>query len=100
MNRLTEDLLVMARVEAPSQELHPAPVAADALIRDAVKAGQRIGAGKTRRPLEFGASTSTQVFADTDAVMQVLSNLIEKRHQVRTAARAEPAPASSSARAR
>ena len=37
MNRLTEDLLVMARVEAPTGELHPAPVRADVLVADAVK---------------------------------------------------------------
>ena len=37
MNRLTEDLLVMARVESPAVQLHPAPVAADALVRDAVR---------------------------------------------------------------
>ena len=76
MNRLTEDLLVMARVEAPSQELHPTPLAADALIRDAVKAVSGL-VQENEATLEYGETTSTQVFADTDAVMQVLSNLIE-----------------------
>ena len=38
MNRLTEDLLVMARVESSEQELHPVPVRADMLVRDAVQA--------------------------------------------------------------
>ena len=38
MNRLTEDLLVMARVESAEQDLHPVPVPADVLVRDAVKA--------------------------------------------------------------
>ena len=38
MNRLTEDLLVMARVESSEQELHPGPVRADLLVRDAVQA--------------------------------------------------------------
>ena len=38
MNRLTEDLLTMARVESPEAEMHPAPVRADVLVRDAVEA--------------------------------------------------------------
>ena len=66
----------MARVEAPAQELHPSPVAADALIRDAVKAVSGL-VQENEATLEFGDTTGTQVFADTDAVMQVLSNLIE-----------------------
>ena len=36
MNRLTEDLLVMARVESSEQELHPGPIPADVLVRDAL----------------------------------------------------------------
>ena len=38
MNRLTEDLLVMARVDSSEQDLHPATVGADILVRDAVQA--------------------------------------------------------------
>jgi len=49
MNRLTEDLLVMARVEGPSGELNPAPVRADVLVGDAIKALQGLVAGETRR---------------------------------------------------
>jgi two-component system phosphate regulon sensor histidine kinase PhoR len=76
MNRLTEDLLVMARVEAPSGELHLAPQRADLLVRDAVKAIQGL-VQENQAVLEIGAMTDTQVFADSDAVMQVLGNLIE-----------------------
>jgi two-component system phosphate regulon sensor histidine kinase PhoR len=76
MNRLTEDLLVMARVEAPTGELHPAPVRADALIADAVKSMSGL-VQENEAVLEVGEVTSTQVFADFDAVMQVLGNLIE-----------------------
>ena len=76
MNRLTEDLLVMARVEGPAQELHPAAVPADGLIRDAVKAMSGL-VQENKATLELGESTNCQVFADTDAVMQVLGNLIE-----------------------
>jgi len=76
MNRLTEDLLVMARVESSEQDLHPAPIAADLLVRDAVKAMSGL-VQDTEAVLEIGDLTPRQVFADQDAVMQVLSNLIE-----------------------
>jgi two-component system, OmpR family, phosphate regulon sensor histidine kinase PhoR len=76
MNRLTEDLLVMARVEAPALELNPAPVSADTMIRDAVKAMSGL-VQENEAKLEVGETTGCQVFADVDAVMQVLSNLIE-----------------------
>ena len=76
MSRLTEDLLVMARVEAPSVELHPAPVSSKVLVRDAVKAMSGL-VQENEAALELGAVTECQVFADTDAVMQVLGNLIE-----------------------
>lgn len=76
MNRLTEDLLMMARVEAPTGELHPAPVRADVLIGDAVKSMSGL-VQENEASLEVGEITVTQVFADFDAVMQVLGNLIE-----------------------
>jgi len=76
MNRLTEDLLVMARVEAPALELKPVPIAADVLIRDAVKAMSGL-VQENEATLELGETTDCQVFADVDAVMQVLGNLIE-----------------------
>ena len=76
MNRLTEDLLVMARVERPAADLNPAPVQADTLVRDAVRAMSGL-VQENEASLELGPVTATQVFADTDAVMQVLGNLIE-----------------------
>jgi two-component system, OmpR family, phosphate regulon sensor histidine kinase PhoR len=76
MNRLTEDLLVMARVESSEQELHPAPVPADLLVRDAVQAMSGLVQDEDA-VLEIGELTDTEVFADTDSILQVLSNLIE-----------------------
>ncbi len=76
MNRLTEDLLVMARVESSEQELHPTAVRADVLARDAVKAMSGL-VQDAEAVLEIGETTDSEVFADTDAVLQVLSNLIE-----------------------
>ena len=76
MNRLTEDLLVMARVESSEQELHPGPIPADILVRDAVQAMSGL-VQDTESILEIGEISTAEVFADTDAILQVLSNLIE-----------------------
>jgi len=76
MNRLTEDLLVMARVESSEQELHPAPIPADILVRDAVQAMSGL-VQDTEAILEIGNISTAEVVADTDAILQVLSNLIE-----------------------
>ncbi|WP_255462263.1 histidine kinase dimerization/phospho-acceptor domain-containing protein [Granulicella sp. WH15] len=76
MNRLTEDLLVMARVEGPKQELNPAPVSAAQLVRDAVASMSGL-VQENGAVLEIGPTTKCQVFADADSVMQVLGNLIE-----------------------
>jgi two-component system phosphate regulon sensor histidine kinase PhoR len=76
MHRLTEDLLVMARVESSEQELHPAPIPADVLVRDAVQAMSGL-VQDAEAILEIGETTTAEVVADTDAILQVLSNLIE-----------------------
>jgi two-component system phosphate regulon sensor histidine kinase PhoR len=76
MNRLTEDLLVMARVESSEQELHPVSVQADILVRDAVQSMSGL-VQDAEAVLEIGETTAAEVFADTDAVVQVLNNLIE-----------------------
>jgi two-component system phosphate regulon sensor histidine kinase PhoR len=76
MNRLTEDLLVMARVESSEQELHPAAIRADLLVRDAVQAMKGMVQDE-EAVLQTGETTDCEVFADQDAIVQVLSNLIE-----------------------
>jgi len=76
MNRLTEDLLVMARVESSEQELHPMPIRADQLVRDSVQAMSGMVQDEEAM-LEIGETTGCEVVADQDAVVQVLSNLIE-----------------------
>jgi two-component system phosphate regulon sensor histidine kinase PhoR len=76
MNRLTEDLLTMARVESPESEMHPAPVRADNLVREAVEAMRGLVQDEEAE-LEIGETTTAEVFADADSVLQVLGNLIE-----------------------
>ena len=46
MNRLTEDLLVMARVDSAEQALSPMPIRSDVLVRDSVQGMRRAGAGE------------------------------------------------------
>jgi two-component system phosphate regulon sensor histidine kinase PhoR len=76
MNRLTEDLLTMARVESPELELRPAPVAADVLVNEAVLAMSGLVQDEEAE-LEIGEITHAEVIADTDSMLQVLGNLIE-----------------------
>ncbi len=66
----------MARVESAEQEFHPVPVRADILVRDAVQAMSGL-VQDAEAVLEIGETTSAEVLADTDAIVQVLSNLIE-----------------------
>ena len=77
MNRLTEDLLTLARVESRESEMHPGPVGADVLVRDAVEAMRGLVQDE-EAVLEIGdLTTPVKVFVDTDSVVQVLGNLIE-----------------------
>jgi two-component system phosphate regulon sensor histidine kinase PhoR len=76
MNRLTEDLLVLARVESGEHEVRPVRVKASLLVKDAFDA---IG-GLVRdsgAELELRDVVETEVMADSDAVVRVLTNLIE-----------------------
>ena len=76
MNRLTEDLLTLARVESSEQELHPVALEAICLVRDAVQ-GMAGLVRDSRAMLEIGEVCSAEVWVDADAAIQVLSNLIE-----------------------
>ena len=75
MGRLTEDLLVMARVESGDHEIRPTPTSAATVIREAVVAVTGLLRDDTR--LEILGPVDTHVSADVDAMVQVLTNLIE-----------------------
>ena len=66
----------MARVESQEAEMHPGPVRADTLVRDAV-AAMRGMVQDEEAELEIGETTPVEVYADTDSMLQVLGNLIE-----------------------
>ena len=76
MNRLTEDLLALARIESGEYKLRCHPVAASALVEDAVELFYG-SLRDTEIQLEAGERVSARVMADTDAVLQVFSNLLE-----------------------
>lgn len=76
MSRLTEDLLALASVESGDYKVHARPVAASALVRDAIHAFA--GMVKDQEvTLEEGETTDSPAMADEDALTQVFGNLIE-----------------------
>ena len=90
MTRLTEDLLVLARVESGENPIHPTVVPAEKLVRDAVAAVRGIVRDAGAK-LDIGTMDSINVMADADATTQVLSNLIENATKYGRATTGEPA---------
>jgi two-component system phosphate regulon sensor histidine kinase PhoR len=76
MGRLTDDLLAMARVDSGEQKLRPQPVEVGVLIQEAEDAVTALAREK-HGVLEIGEFPDVEVVADLDAIVQVLSNLIE-----------------------
>ena len=75
MARLTEDLLVLARVESGEEKLDLQPVAPRQLIQEAASALQK-SAHAAGVELALDPSPECPVAADSDAIQQVLGNLI------------------------
>ena len=76
MRRLTEDLLVLARVEDADRTLRRTAVPADVLLEEAVLLGEAAAFGDEAR-FEIAETTDAPVLADEHAVSQVLGNLLE-----------------------
>lgn len=76
MGRLTDDLLAMAKVDSGEQKLRPRPVEVGLLLHEAEDAVAALAREK-RGTLEIAAFPKVEVVADVDAMVQVLSNLIE-----------------------
>jgi two-component system phosphate regulon sensor histidine kinase PhoR len=76
MNRLTEDLLALANVEAGDYKVQPQRIRAYALVEDAIESlgGMALESGVL---LEMADSPATFVLGDLDALTQVFANLIE-----------------------
>ena len=76
MGRLTEDLLVLARVEDAQRVLRVDRVGADVLLQEALLLAEGAAFGENAT-FEIGSTTSMTVLADEHAVSQVLGNLME-----------------------
>jgi two-component system phosphate regulon sensor histidine kinase PhoR len=76
MSRLTEDLLALARVESGETEFSLQPHSAADLLREAQQNFQAT-LNSAGMELEIAQSTPAAVQADSDAVQQVLGNLID-----------------------
>jgi two-component system phosphate regulon sensor histidine kinase PhoR len=76
MARLTEDLLVLARVESGEQKLKFQLTMPQELLDDAVQTFQELAASRGVE-LSVMNTASSAVFVDRDAIHQVLSNLID-----------------------
>ena len=76
MGRLTDDLLAMARVDSGEQKLRPEPVEVGIVMREAEDAVAGLVREKEGE-LTIGDYPDAEVVADLDAIVQVLSNLIE-----------------------
>lgn len=77
MNRLTEDLLTIAKVESSEHRLEPRILSTRSLIDEAVQtvSGLLLENGAEIEVQDSGALS--QVYADRDATLQVLANLLE-----------------------
>ena len=89
MHRLTEDLLLLTRVERAESPLEPEPVQAEKLLRDALSmvSGSTYAEGAR---LEVGGSTTRRVRADEHAILQVLGNLLENAVKYSSGAAEKP----------
>ncbi|HUI82922.1 MAG TPA: ATP-binding protein [Candidatus Binatia bacterium] len=76
MSRLTEDLLVLARVESGEQNFNFQLAMPGELLQDAVQTFQEL-AGSRGVELSVMNTASSGVMVDRDAIHQVLSNLID-----------------------
>ena len=76
MSRLTEDLLVLARVESGEQNFNFQIAMPQELLEDAVQTFQEIAAGRGIELSMMNTATSA-VWVDRDAIHQVFANLID-----------------------
>ena len=76
MNRLVEDLLVLARVESGRHTLRLTKMRASTVVTETLEAIDGL-LRDNAATVEIGSIAQAEVLADPDAVIRVLSNLIE-----------------------
>lgn len=77
MGRLTDDLLALARVESGERKISPQPIAVSILIEECLEAVSGILKEKGGTLAIVGDPPDTDVLADPDTILQIMSNLIE-----------------------
>lgn len=77
LTRLTADLLTLSRIELKTQRFQFASYYINTLIRDSVAALQTIAEKKQITLCVEPAPEGTEVFCDSEAVHQILSNLLD-----------------------
>jgi two-component system phosphate regulon sensor histidine kinase PhoR len=77
LTRLTADLLVLSRIELGQQELKPGLQSVAQLLTDNVDAMQPLAQRKGISLILEPPPEDAQVFADSEAVHQILTNLLE-----------------------
>jgi two-component system phosphate regulon sensor histidine kinase PhoR len=77
MSRLTEDLLTLARVESGEQRFDIKPVTADELLEDALESLRELARQYEVELVKENLAGQRAVSADSEAIHQVFSNLIE-----------------------
>jgi two-component system phosphate regulon sensor histidine kinase PhoR len=76
MSRLTEDLLTLARVESGEHRFDLHPVAPSDLLQEAVQSFREVARAQNIE-LKVEEDASTPVAADSEAIHQVFSNLVD-----------------------
>lgn len=77
LGRLTADLLTLSRIELKTQKLQTAAYYVNALIADQVAAMRPIAAKKGIAIKLESAPPETEVFCDSEAVHQIVTNLLD-----------------------
>lgn len=75
--RLTADLLALSRIEMKTQEFRFAPYRVNELIADILDTIRPIASKKQIALIQDQAPPGTEVFCDSEALYQILSNLVD-----------------------
>ena len=75
--RLTEDLMTLSRIEMKRQKFEFEPHLVDNLLRDAVELVRPMAEKNSIRLVKESGPAGAEVWCDTEAVSQVMSNLLD-----------------------